>query len=82
MKKEKYFIRYGNDFTLEKLVNIFADINALHQGKNPIENAIIKARFYHGLGKTTIALDDGLFLDGILIIYNKVLISEELMVKD
>lgn len=30
LKREKYFIQYDNDTTLEKLVELFADINALH----------------------------------------------------
>ncbi len=30
MKKEKYFVDYDNETTLEKLVELFADINALH----------------------------------------------------
>lgn len=35
-------------------------------GKNPIENAIIKARAYNKLSDIpTIALDEGLFLDGV-----------------
>ena len=30
LKKEKYFINYDNEVTLDKLVELFADINALH----------------------------------------------------
>ena len=30
LKEEKYFIEYDNETTLEKLVELFADINALH----------------------------------------------------
>lgn len=30
LKKEKYFIDYDNETTLDKLVELFADINALH----------------------------------------------------
>lgn len=30
LKREKYFIDYDNETTLEKLVELFADINALH----------------------------------------------------
>ncbi len=30
LKKEKYFVDYDNETTLEKLVELFADINALH----------------------------------------------------
>ena len=30
LKEEKYFINYDNETTLEKLVELFADINALH----------------------------------------------------
>jgi inosine/xanthosine triphosphate pyrophosphatase family protein len=49
--------------TLEDL-NIECEID--ETGKNPIENAIIKASAYHKLtGLPTIALDDGLFLDGV-----------------
>lgn len=49
--------------TLEDL-NIECDVD--ETGKNPIENAIIKASAYHKLsGMVTIALDDGLFLEGV-----------------
>lgn len=45
-------------------LNIECDVS--ETGKNPIENAIIKASAYHKLsGMPTIALDDGLFLEGI-----------------
>lgn len=30
LKKEKYFVDYDNEATLDKLVELFADINALH----------------------------------------------------
>ena len=30
LKKEKYFLDYDNEATLDKLVELFADINALH----------------------------------------------------
>ncbi len=30
LKKEKYYVNYDNETTLEKLVELFADINALH----------------------------------------------------
>lgn len=30
LKKEKYFVDYGNEIKLEKLTELFADINALH----------------------------------------------------
>ncbi len=30
LKKEKYFVNYDNETTLDKLVELFADINALH----------------------------------------------------
>lgn len=30
LKKEKYFINYDNETTIDKLVDLFADINALH----------------------------------------------------
>ena len=49
--------------TLEDL-NIECDVD--ETGKNPIDNAIIKASAYHKLsGMPTIALDDGLFLEGV-----------------
>lgn len=49
--------------TLNEL-NIDCDIDEI--GKNPIENAIIKASAYNKLsGMPTIALDDGLFLEGV-----------------
>lgn len=49
--------------TLEDL-NIECDVD--ETGKNPIENAIIKASAYHKLsGMPTIALDEGLFLEGV-----------------
>lgn len=49
--------------TLEDL-NIECEVD--ETGKNPIENAIIKASAYHELsGLPTIALDEGLFLEGV-----------------
>ena len=49
--------------TLEDL-NITCDVD--ETGKDPVENAIIKARAYYELsGVPTIALDDGLFLEGV-----------------
>lgn len=49
--------------TLEDL-NMACDID--ETGKDPVENAIIKARAYYELsGVPTIALDDGLFLEGV-----------------
>lgn len=30
LKEENYFVYYDNELTIEKLVNLFADINALH----------------------------------------------------
>lgn len=49
--------------TLEDL-NIECDVD--ETGKNPIENAIIKASAYHKLsGMVTIALDEGLFLEEV-----------------
>lgn len=49
--------------TLEDL-NIDCDID--ETGKNPIENAVIKASAYSKLsGMPTIALDEGLFLEGV-----------------
>lgn len=49
--------------TLEEL-NISCDVD--ETGKNPIDNAIIKASAYSKLsGMPTIALDEGLFLEGV-----------------
>lgn len=49
--------------TLEDL-NIECDVD--ETGENPIENAVIKASAYHKLsGMPTIALDEGLFLEGV-----------------
>lgn len=49
--------------TLEDL-NIEYDVN--ETGKNPIENAIIKASAYHKIsGMPTIVLDEGLFLESV-----------------
>lgn len=49
--------------TLEDL-NIECDVN--ETGKNSIENAAIKASTYHKVsGMSTIALDEGLFLEGV-----------------
>lgn len=45
LKKEKYFIQYDPDTTLEKLVILFADINALHpfrEGNGRSEREFIK----------------------------------------
>lgn len=45
LKKENYFIQYDNDTTLEKLVILFADINALHpfrEGNGRSEREFIK----------------------------------------
>ena len=49
--------------TLEDL-NIACDVDEM--GRDPVENAVIKARAYYELsGMPTIALDDGLFLEGV-----------------
>lgn len=49
--------------TLEDL-NITCDVD--ETGKDPVENAVIKARAYYELsGMPTITLDDGLFLEGV-----------------
>lgn len=45
-------------------LNIACDVD--ETGKDPIENAIIKSSAYYKLsGMTTIALDEGLFLEGV-----------------
>lgn len=46
LKKEKYYIEYDNDKTLEKLVELFADINALHpfrEGNGRSQRTFIEA---------------------------------------
>lgn len=49
--------------TLEDL-NIACDVD--ETGRDPVENAVIKARAYYELsGMPTIALDDSLFLEGV-----------------
>lgn len=54
----------GIEIVTLKDLNIECDID--ETGKNPIENAIIKASAYHKLsGMPTIALDDGLFLENV-----------------
>lgn len=46
LKKEKYYIEYDNDITLKKLVELFADINALHpfrEGNGRSQRVFIEA---------------------------------------
>lgn len=59
--KLKYF---GIELVTLEDLNIECDVD--ETGKNPIENAIIKASTYYKLsGMPTIALDEGLFLEGV-----------------
>lgn len=54
----------GIEIVTLKDLNIDCDID--ETGKNPIENAVIKASAYSKLsGMPTIALDEGLFLEGV-----------------
>lgn len=66
-------IRYYGKKLKEKGINIITlnDLENLcdvdETGKNPIENAIIKAKVYNDIsGLPTIALDEGLYLDGVI----------------
>ena len=66
--KIKYYVtklrEKGIDIVTLNDLNIEADVN--ETGKNPIENAIIKATKYNNLSNmTAIALDEGLFLDEV-----------------
>lgn len=55
---------YGLDVLTLSDMGITYDVE--ESGKNPIENAIIKAKTYYKLsGIPTIALDDGLFLENV-----------------
>lgn len=65
-------IRYYGSKLIEKGIDIITlndiniDLDVDETGKNPIENAIIKARaYYNECNMPTIALDEGLFLDGV-----------------
>lgn len=65
-------IRYYGTKLKEKGIDIVTlndlniDVSVDETGKNPIENAIIKATAYNDLsGMPTIALDEGLFLEGL-----------------
>lgn len=54
----------GIEIVTLKDLNIECDVD--ETGENPIENAVIKASAYHKLsGMPTIALDEGLFLEGV-----------------
>ena len=54
----------GIDFVTLNDLNLEIDVD--ENGKNPIENAIIKAKAYNKATKmTTIAIDDALFLDNV-----------------
>ncbi len=55
---------HGIEIVTLKDLNIECDVD--ETGKNPIENAIIKASAYHKIsGMPTIALDEGLFLESV-----------------
>lgn len=56
LEKEKYFIDYDNGTTLEKLVELFADINALHPFREG--NGRIQRVFIESLAKV-----NGIYLD-------------------
>lgn len=65
-------IRYYGTKLKEKGIDIVTlndlniDVDVEENGKNPTENAIIKAKTYNNLSNIpTIALDEGLFLEGI-----------------
>lgn len=63
--------RYGeklkeNGIDLVTLNDLDLELDVDESGKNPIENAIIKATAYNkATNMTTIAIDDGLFLDNV-----------------
>lgn len=63
--------RYGeklkeNGIDLVTLNDLNLELDVDESGKNPIENAIIKATAYNkATNMTTIAIDDGLFLDNV-----------------
>lgn len=63
--------RYGtklieNGIDLVTLNDLDINLNVEETGKNPVENALIKASEYNKISNlTTIALDDGLFLDNV-----------------
>ncbi len=56
LKKEKYFLDYDNDKTLDKLVELFADINALHPFREG--NGRTQRLFIESLAKV-----NGIYLD-------------------
>jgi inosine/xanthosine triphosphate pyrophosphatase family protein len=65
-------IRYYADnlkkdgFDLITLQDINLDLKVEENGRNPVENAIIKAKiYYEATGLITIAVDDGLFIDNL-----------------
>ena len=65
-------IRYYGKKLKEKGIDIITlndldiDIEVDETGKNPVENAVIKATAYNNLSKIpTITLDEGLFLEGV-----------------
>ncbi len=56
LKKEKYFLDYDNDKTLDRLVELFADINALHPFREG--NGRTQRLFIESLAKI-----NGIYLD-------------------
>lgn len=55
-----------NGIEVLSLKNIDIDLDVEENGKNAIENALIKARaFYKASGMTTFAMDDNLYIDNI-----------------
>lgn len=55
-----------NGIEVLSLKDIDIDLNVEENGKNAIENALIKARaFYKASGMTTFAMDDNLYIDNI-----------------
>lgn len=62
---------YGNQIKergidLVTLEDLGIDVDVEENGNNPLENAIIKAKEYARIsGYITVAIDDGLFLDGV-----------------
>ena len=55
-----------NGIEVLSLKDIDIDLDVEENGKNAIENALIKARaFYKASGMTTFAMDDNLYIDNI-----------------
>ena len=47
LKKEKYFVDYDNETTLDKLVELFADINALHPFRDENDALVQNTTYLH-----------------------------------